>query len=207
VRGDIVDKESTLNDAVAALKGKLKTARPAGRRPSSQKELTKIQGQLTDVQQQVVGTLQQAVQILQSRVATQFGRVQTSLLTQLGAKFFQNGLKTPLEQQLDDMQAADAKQGLQDSYDQATKQLRDRQARVDVTQAELDADTEGDRASAARPRRERPRDPRRRRACQADAEYARKSQELQDKLADLADAFQNGTATMDDLTRSPAPTG
>ena len=36
--------------------------------------------------------------------------------------------------------------------------------------------------------------------AKADADYATKSQELTDKLATLSDAFQNGTATMSDLT-------
>lgn len=205
LRDDITGQESVLTSEVSVLKSKLANA-TGKQKAAIQKELTKVTGQLQSVQEQVVQTLQGAVQTLQQHVGTQFAKVQAQLLTELGKKFFQNGLLTPLEQQLADMTAVDTATGLAGTLASAQKQYADDLAAAADT-VTLAADqtaidqaarsiTENNLAIAAAAQRKT-----------ANDDYAAASLALTDKLDVLADAFQNGTGTIADLASVAAEFG
>lgn len=122
VRDDLINQASSLQDEVTLLKSKL--AVTTGRQKTAiQAELTSVSSSLDSVQQQVTQALQTTVTQLQSNVTTIFGQVQAEIEAQLGAKYFQNGLQTPSEALLAQMQAQDQAQSLQDALAAANKQL------------------------------------------------------------------------------------
>jgi hypothetical protein len=202
-------QKKSLQSKLVGATGKQKTA--------IQAELTKVQGSLDNVQQQILTSLQGNVQSLQSKVGTYFANVTQQFDAALGKLFYQNGAKTLLEQQLADMQAQDQLGSLNDAIQQAQDQLKlDQQGALqkvmydsttgvttnvydpaaaktiaadqkayDAAVRQLDEYNLGIKAAAEH--------------AQMDQTYSEQVTVLNKKLADLADSFQNGTGSMQQL--------
>lgn len=213
---DLLNEAAVYQAMVASLKSKLAGA--SGKQKAAiQAELTKIQGSLDQVQQSILGELQKNVSYLQGKVSTYFGNVTQQFDAALGKLFYQNGAQTPLEAQLAQMQAQDQLGGLKDALQQAKDQLAQdtagalTQVVYDMTtgkttnvynpaaQKQLAADQKAIDAATRqlaeynlgiRAAQER---------ASMDKQYATQVGALNRKLADLADAFQNGTGSMQAL--------
>lgn len=144
----LADNQSALKDAIAYLKkhdtgsnkvavtaelGKLEkqlnsvdttvTNQVKAKAKAVQQAIAKVKStyapRITDAQQAVSTAFQQ----LSSDIDAAFQAATQKQVDALGKQFFQNGAQTPLEAQLAAMQGADQQKSLQDSLDQAKKQL------------------------------------------------------------------------------------
>lgn len=128
---------------------------------ATRNELTAIDGKLKDVGKKITENLKAQADAIRhafaskistatSDVNSAWSRIQNDLdnqlqrvfqkqISELGARFYQ-GTQTPLEAKLAGMQAADTKQGLQDSIDTAKKKLAVDQADATVTADQLTQD-------------------------------------------------------------------
>lgn len=216
VKKDMLSQAAVLQAEQASLKTKLANA--SGKQKTAiQAELTKVQASLSTVQQSILSNLDANVQSLQSKVSTLFGNVTQQFDAALGKLFFQNGMKTVLEQQLADMQAQDQLNSLTDSIQQAKDQLAldqtgalagvqfnaatglttnlysasaSKQLAADqkaIDAAQRQLDEYNLGIKAAAER------------TQLDQEYTVQLDTLNKKLATLGEAFQNGTGSMDAL--------
>lgn len=238
IRHNLNQQASVLQQEVDALKRKLAGA--AGKqRTAIQDEISAVSKELADVQQGILQSLQGAVQTLQTRVGNLFGKVQQqfaaafeqqtqSMVDDLGAKFFQNGLMTPLEGQLAGMQASDRLQSLQDALTGARDQLAKDQntlaavvyeATTGITSYLYDSESlkqvEADNKAIAAAQRALDENDIAIRAAaersQADRDYTSQLKQLQqtrttlenamnDQLAKLSEQLQNGTGSMQALS-------
>jgi len=221
---DLLSQAAVLQAQEKSLKSKLATA-TGKHKTQIQNELTQVTDSLASVQQSILSSLQGNVQSLQSKVATLFANVTQQFDDALGKLFFQNGMKTALEQQLADMQAQDQLSSLTDAiqsakdqlaqdqtgglagvqWDAATgltknlysagaaKQIEADKKAIDAAQRQLDEYNLGIRAAQER--------------ANMDKEYASQVTSLNAKLAKLAEAFQNGTGSMDALRNLAAQYG
>jgi len=221
---DLLSQAAVLQTEEKSLKSQLSTA-TGKNKTAIQTRLTSITASLESVQQQILQGLQANVQSLQSKVGTLFANVTQQFDDALGKLFFQNGMKTALEQQLADMQAQDQLSSLTDSIQQAKDQLAQDQTgglagvqwdaatgltknlyspgaqkqidadkkAIDAAQRQLDEYNLGIRAAQER--------------ANMDKEYASQVTSLNAKLAKLAEAFQNGTGSMDALRNLAAQYG
>lgn len=223
IRDNLLNQGSVLNKEIQNLKAQLAGAN-SKQRAAIKTEITSVTTQLKSVQDQVVQSLQGTVQALQSRVQGYFATVQQDLESALGAKFFQNGLKSPLEQQLADMQAQDQLGSLQDALKTAKDQLANDQSTLAAVifdaatgstsyaynkaqQDQLDLDNKAVTAAqrqldeydlSIRAAQER---------TQVDQDYSVQVRSLDEQLAALADQFANGTGSMASLSGIAAQYG
>lgn len=237
--GSLEDARAELQKRLGSATGKQKTAIEA--------EITSIDGKIRDVNTAIKTSLAgqakavaaavakvksayaSQISAAQSTVGTMFNRIQQDVdgalqahfddqVRQLGDQLFQNaGQRTPLEQQLADMQAVDERAGRQSTVDQAkAKQVADQQAQADAAtlaqdQADIDqaqrAYDEGELAIRATAER-----------AKADKDYAdqldqlKREQQLQQQrlnssLDDFGKRLQDGSATIGDLNSILAPFG
>lgn len=191
-------------------------------------QLRAAQEQVVQTLQGTVSTLQSRVgtsfQAIVTSLDAEFQAATQQLVDALGAKFFQNGLLTPAEQRLVDFQKAQTQEQLQQALTDATKAYNDAlgaslvwDASTGLTTANVnnpaliaaqkqldaanDAITQDKLQTAATAER-----------TAADQQYAESVKllqatraqteaEMNRQLALLADAFQNGTGSMEDLRR------
>ena len=213
---DLLGQAAIYDVMLQKLKAELKGKSPK-QQAAIQTKIDSVQSSLEGVQQQILSNLQANVQSLQSKVGTLFANVTQQFDDALGKLFFQNGMKTALEQQLADMQASDQLSSLTDSIQQAKDQLAQDQtgglagvqwdAATGLTknlyspgaQKQLDADKKALDAATRqldeynlgiRAAQER---------ANMDKEYASQVTSLNAKLAKLSEAFQNGTGSMQAL--------
>lgn len=122
---DLEKARKNLDAQLASSSGKKKA--------NIQQEIRSIDGQIASVNRQITVNLKaQATAIKQAfaakistakaNISSAVDALKSSLDVALGARFFQGG-RTPLEQQLADMQAADQKKSLQDAITQAQQQI------------------------------------------------------------------------------------
>jgi hypothetical protein len=246
IRADLAAQAVVLQKEQASLKTKLSTTH-GKQHQAVVDELGKVADSLKSVQEQVLQNLQGVVQTLQGRVGTSLQSVlqeldtafeakTQQLIDDLGTKFFQNGLKTPLEQQLADMTAADQLQSELDGIQQAKDQLAaDRQGNLlkhvlDVTtgnewdvynpaaQKQLDADQKALDAAQRQYdefelgiRAQEQRTETDRQYTQSlkllQAERTQLETEMNKRLSALGDALVNGTGSIGDLSKIAADYG